>query len=836
MAMMTHLGHNRMVSGEVTIPTSGQGSATSAADSSWGSREKSMEIAMEGDNGNYGITFTVKALERDIQITTLDFVCESNSTVNVQVYTRPGLFNKQEMATPDQWTLSADTSVTGYGADQVTTIPRESFSPVLVPQGQYQTFYLTLDTNELRYSNATGYSPGELYIADRFLELYAGKGVGQPFLQAMFGKPARIFNGILYYLTLTDLTTAQPTPSPVLPWVESYGVNQQIETTYQGGTSEYGCFFEVRALQNLVIRSLQVRISQRQVTVEVKVWTKLDTYVGFESDERYWKEVADVMVYAKGPDSLTPIPQENFYAVTVPAQSIQSFYITLRTSDMILTEEDIMQRGDVFVNNTDIELLVGDGIDGYNNFLRFNHSILPQRVFNGIVDYSVESTMAPTKSVGASIPVGISPVASPVAQSLSPMKAEQQQQPQQVVTSLSLQPVLPTQKAGPVVSQQLIEIQGISDTELRQLLSYDAPNDRFLLHSDTIMFFQQLSLSFLQGLVDPNVVKFTDVIVSPEINSKDITPANRGRGVRETFLQINNNETGWLASSVDMRHTKERSTGEIDLSTSSGESVSPVMQDQIVSDVGEANSTLNLNEVPNTGPSSVNKDGISPEAGSSVTKDETLGSTANQNESTVADGSMNDYNGTESGSTSNDENAKPTMKESSVGLYTTIAGDYHPPPDLDFNELVGKSFNDKESSSRFLGELKKNRYFANATGISATPVKFPLPKTLMERLSPTGVSQSTLYLIYAACGGGILLIICLVAYCEYRKRRRKSKSSEAKCDSWVNGQYSQVVSVTEEVYPELEPVNNYHETRKVEYNPHAKISEEYYGGKSCHYR
>jgi len=40
MELMTHKGHNRVMSGEVTILTPGQGSETSfAADSSWGSTE-----------------------------------------------------------------------------------------------------------------------------------------------------------------------------------------------------------------------------------------------------------------------------------------------------------------------------------------------------------------------------------------------------------------------------------------------------------------------------------------------------------------------------------------------------------------------------------------------------------------------------------------------------------------------------------------------------------------------------------------------------------------------------------------------------------------------------
>ncbi len=70
----------------------------------------------------------------------------------------------------------------------------------------------------------------------------------------------------------------------------------------------------------------------------------------------------------------------------------------------------------------------------------------------------------------------------------------------------------------------------MSDMQLRQLVTYDSPNGCLLLNTDAMNYFQQTSMSFLQGLVDSNTVQFTDVIVSPGITSKDVTPDGKRRG------------------------------------------------------------------------------------------------------------------------------------------------------------------------------------------------------------------------------------------------------------------------------------------------------------------
>lgn len=711
---------------------------------------------MADGNGNYGITFTIKAVERDIMVTSLDFNTDSNSTVDVKVYTRPGLFNKKDMKTADKWTMSSSTTVTGYGAGQMTAIPEESFTPVSVPKDQFQTFYVTLATKEIRYSNASSeFSPGDVFISDKFLEFYVGKGVGEPFLQNMFGKPARIFNGALHYIAKVDDTTPSPTPAPILPWIDSFHVDQGLTTTFQGGSGAYGCMFEIRALTDLVIRNIEIRMNEER-KVAIEVFTKSDTYVGFESNQNAWKSVANVMVDGQGPDTSTPVPSDSFDDVAVPSGMLQSFYVTLRSPDIILTQltaEDKLERGSVLVHDSNMQILVGDGLGGY----KFTKT-LPRRIFNGKINYSTESSMSPAiapmvtpaptwKPVEISsapysaasaqpqnLKLQISGPPSPVIEnavqgSSKPITASPSNKKRiaKPVVSSSSTVAAPSSnaKAGQVISQQLIEISGVSDNRFRQLVTH-ASDGRLLLTPDAVDYFQKVTASFLQGSADPKVIKITNVIVSTDITSKDVTLRRR--------------------------------TNELMLSRSAAYGRSSLVTPFVERVAVDLNSTLN-------------ETAAKPVDGNPTNKNQT---------------------------------SSESIGKKSLGLYTTIAGDYHPPPNIDFNSVVGKSFNDKESSAEFLGELKKESFFANATGVSSTPVKFPLPAELMELIQPSGMSQLTLYLIYGGCGLGIALVICFFTCIEYRKRRKRLNESKERLAT-NNTVYSQVSSSVEApktpVYP-----------------------------------
>jgi hypothetical protein len=119
------------------------------------------------------------------------------------------------------------------------------------------------------------------------------------------------------------------------------------------------------------------------------------------------------------------------------------------------------------------------------------------------------------------------------------------------------------------------------------------------------------------------------------------------------------------------------------------------------------------------------------------------------------------------------------QQQRSLGLYTTIAGEYRPPPFIDFNSLVENSFNDKGdvSTKTFINDLKKkDTHFANATAVKTESVKFPLPPEIQSLINKPGLSQTTLYIIYGSCGSFVLIVLLLLVIMWYRKKRKQLAS------------------------------------------------------------
>jgi hypothetical protein len=124
-------------------------------------------------------------------------------------------------------------------------------------------------------------------------------------------------------------------------------------------------------------------------------------------------------------------------------------------------------------------------------------------------------------------------------------------------------------------------------------------------------------------------------------------------------------------------------------------------------------------------------------------------------------------------------NSTDNTKQRSLGLYTTIAGEYRPPPFIDFNSLVENSFNDKGdvSTKTFIRDLKKkDTHFANATAVKTESVKFPLPPEIQSLINKPGLSQTTLYIIYGSCGSVVLIALLLLVVMWYRNRRKQLAS------------------------------------------------------------
>jgi hypothetical protein len=172
---------------------------------------------------------------------------------------------------------------------------------------------------------------------------------------------SRVFNGVIHYITEINNETAVPTPVPISPWIDTFHVDHSLTTTFEGGTGGYGCMFEIRAKNDLVVRTLDVHLANTS-TYDVEIWTKEETYVGFESDDTAWREVAKVTIKGSGIGTATQVDPQSFNSIAIPSGSLQSLYVTLRTAELLYTKKTDLFRGDVFASDNNIEICAGTGM------------------------------------------------------------------------------------------------------------------------------------------------------------------------------------------------------------------------------------------------------------------------------------------------------------------------------------------------------------------------------------------------------------------------------------------------------------------------------------------
>jgi len=453
----------------------------------WGVHPKSLVTGFDGQMLGYGAVFTISSFQMDIKVQTLEFNSAASGLVDVQVYRRAGNFDKEKMATKELWTLVSDTSVTSAGPGKGTVIPEANFEPFRVANGRNHTIYVTLTSKDLLYTDSsTTNSVGSVYTSDNFLKFYVGQGVSQPFLSTVYDN--RVFNGALHYVTEIGTSTAVPTPMPISPWIDAFQIDRVLTTDLMGGTGGYGCMFEIRAKTDLVLRSLALVVNN-ETSMNVEIWTKTNSYLGFEADEKSWRKVSEVAVQGRGNGNVTQIPSENFEGIAISAGSLQSLYVTLLSPELVYTNRDTISRGDVFQSDENIEICAGSGVGGY----KFVNDTYFPRLFNGAIRYSILSTPAPTPA----------PLAAHVDQKTN---------------------------NGVVVTQNLIQIAGVPDGQLS---------------ADALGYFQGATGNFLSEAIKSSGVKITNVIVSPNMNLDSVHERWLGFRIREPNDSTGNETSGF---------------------------------------------------------------------------------------------------------------------------------------------------------------------------------------------------------------------------------------------------------------------------------------------------
>ena len=168
-------------------------------------QSSSLETTFVSDTQAYGVMFTVMGKKDLILIDTLEIsavVLANQRDVHVMVYTKEGSYEDFH-GQPEEWVKIADSVIAPAQDGRGTVIPPKDFHPVQVGPRSRRSFYVTLDTTDLRYSNSPGRPVGAVYIEDDFLQIHVGAGLLEyPFANKVFSP--RVFCGVVHYRRMVD--------------------------------------------------------------------------------------------------------------------------------------------------------------------------------------------------------------------------------------------------------------------------------------------------------------------------------------------------------------------------------------------------------------------------------------------------------------------------------------------------------------------------------------------------------------------------------------------------------------------------------------------------------
>eukprot|EP00592_Proboscia_alata_P000762 CAMPEP_0194368268 /NCGR_PEP_ID=MMETSP0174-20130528/16512_1 /TAXON_ID=216777 /ORGANISM="Proboscia alata, Strain PI-D3" /LENGTH=145 /DNA_ID=CAMNT_0039144557 /DNA_START=20 /DNA_END=454 /DNA_ORIENTATION=- len=125
---------------------------------------------------------------------------------------------------------------------------------------------------------------------------------------------------------VTQAPSERPTPHAVA----NYHERKSLTSTFNGFNGSYGSMFDVtnvHAVEDIVIRSLDINANTTK-TVWAEVWTKPDTFRGYEHKQAKWKRIFGTLVHGAGLGKPLRLA-ENFEPVVLRAGLTQALYVTL---------------------------------------------------------------------------------------------------------------------------------------------------------------------------------------------------------------------------------------------------------------------------------------------------------------------------------------------------------------------------------------------------------------------------------------------------------------------------------------------------------------------------
>jgi hypothetical protein len=259
-----------------------------------------------GNSGSFGIMFDVIPRKK-MTIVGLDFHTESTDVLEVEVWYKRGShvgFERDQIA----WTEISYSHVVGQGPYKRTPIDLSAFNAILVDSFERISLYVTLITSpKMRYTKIedTRAVVGDIDSSSEDMDITVGTGVGSYPFGYVFS-PRFSNNSIRYVLDDEVEDATEPTPpTPTLHHDDVYviGDKKEISTTFSSGNGGHGGMFDILCNSetgDLVVSSIDFHTDLVGVGINVKVFTKPGSYVGYGYQSEAWEIVADTTVKGEG--------------------------------------------------------------------------------------------------------------------------------------------------------------------------------------------------------------------------------------------------------------------------------------------------------------------------------------------------------------------------------------------------------------------------------------------------------------------------------------------------------------------------------------------------------
>jgi hypothetical protein len=167
--------------------------------------------------------------------------------------------------------------------------------------------------------------------------------------------------------------------------ITAFGPGTPLTTTFVGGNNHRGNMFDIVALSTVTIESFD---GQPMGNTDCEIYYKIGTYLGFETNAAAWTLVGSATnVIAQPMGTPTAIPIS--VVVTIPAGQTYSFYVTSNNIAVSQNYTDGSVPGTVFASDANIQFL---GSAGMEYPFGTGGSVFSPRVWNGIINYSIETT------------------------------------------------------------------------------------------------------------------------------------------------------------------------------------------------------------------------------------------------------------------------------------------------------------------------------------------------------------------------------------------------------------------------------------------------------------